>query len=40
MHRATAGDDGLVFIEVQIGKCEEEDIVRLEDDYGRIEKTI
>ena len=38
MHRATAGDDGLVFIEVQIGKCEEEDIVRLEDDYGRIEK--
>ena len=38
IHRATAGDDGLVFIEVQRGKCEEEDIVRLEDDYGRIEK--
>ena len=35
IHRATAQDDRLVFIEVQLGKCEEEDIVRLEDSYGR-----
>lgn len=26
----------LVFIEVQRGYCNENDIVRLEDDYGRI----
>jgi len=38
IHRATASDDGLVFIEVQRGSCYEEDIVRLEDDYGRIEE--
>ena len=36
IHRATANALGLVFIEVQRGKCYEEDIVRLEDDYGRI----
>lgn len=36
IHRATAGDDGLVFIEVQRGNCFEEDIVRLKDDFGRI----
>ncbi len=36
VHRATAGPEGLEFIEVQTGKCYEEDIVRLEDDYGRI----
>jgi len=36
-HRMTAGDDGVLFIEVQHGdKCHEDDIVRLEDDYGRI----
>jgi len=35
LHRATAGPNGLVFIETQTGKCEEDDIVRLEDDYGR-----
>ena len=35
LHRATAGPDGLVFIETQVGDCYEEDIVRLEDDYGR-----
>jgi len=27
--------DNLVIIEVQIGICDEDDIVRLEDDYGR-----
>lgn len=35
IHRATAGSEGLVIIEVQHGTCYEEDIVRLEDDYGR-----
>jgi mannose-6-phosphate isomerase len=35
IHRATAGSLGLVFIEVQRGYCKEEDIVRLDDDYGR-----
>ena len=29
------GDDRLVIIETQLGRCEEDDIVRLEDDYGR-----
>ena len=38
IHRATAGDDGLAFIEVQRGECDEKDIVRLEDDYGRVDK--
>ncbi len=36
IHRASAGQDGLTFIEVQIGNCSEEDIVRLQDDYGRV----
>ena len=35
VHRASANCDGLVFIEVQVGKCYEDDIVRLQDDYGR-----
>jgi len=35
VHRATADSKKLVFIEVQLGKCEEEDITRLEDSYGR-----
>tara|TARA_A100001011_G_scaffold268375_1_gene277522 strand:- start:6319 stop:6675 length:357 start_codon:yes stop_codon:yes gene_type:complete len=37
IHRATAGPDGLVFIETQTGICREDDIIRLEDDYGRID---
>lgn len=41
VHRATAGPDGLTFIEVQRGVgiqpiCDEDDIVRLEDNYGRV----
>ena len=36
VHRAKANRDRLVFIEVQLGECVEEDIVRLEDQYGRI----
>ena len=31
------GKDGVLFIEVQRGECYEEDIVRLEDDYGRVD---
>ena len=37
IHRATAGVDGLIFIETQTGDCREEDIVRLQDDYGRLD---
>ena len=29
------GDDNLVIIETQLGICDEDDIIRLEDDYGR-----
>lgn len=36
IHRAIAGEDELVFIETQIGDCREEDIVRLDDIYGRV----
>ena len=36
IHRAVASSEGLVFIEVQRGKCDEEDIYRLHDDYGRL----
>lgn len=35
IHRASSGNEGLVFIEVQVGNCDEDDIVRLQDDYGR-----
>lgn len=34
-HRAIAGELGLTFIEVQRGICDEDDIVRIEDNYGR-----
>ena len=37
-HRITAGDEGVIFIEVQLssmGILDEEDIIRLEDDYNR-----
>lgn len=37
-HRVESGEDGIILIEVQMGTlCEEDDIVRLEDDYGRTE---
>lgn len=29
------GDDHLIIIETQLGLCLEDDIIRLEDDYGR-----
>ena len=35
VHRLKGGKDGITFIEVQRGDCREDDIVRLEDDYGR-----
>ena len=39
IHRMSAGEFGIKFAEVQVGSvCDEDDIVRLEDDYGR-EKT-
>jgi mannose-6-phosphate isomerase-like protein (cupin superfamily) len=28
-------DSDLIIIETQLGRCEEDDIIRLEDDYGR-----
>lgn len=33
-----AGDEDLVIIETQFGKCDENDIVRLQDKYGRARK--
>ena len=38
IHRMMANSDGVTFIEVQRGECREDDIVRLEDDYGRVDK--
>jgi mannose-6-phosphate isomerase-like protein (cupin superfamily) len=35
-HRMSSGNNGILFYEVQMGICEEEDIVRIEDDYGRV----
>jgi mannose-6-phosphate isomerase-like protein (cupin superfamily) len=35
LHRLEGGKDGITFIEVQRGDCREDDIIRLEDDYGR-----
>lgn len=34
-HRATAGDDGLSFLEISFGEFAENDETRHEDDYGR-----
>ena len=36
-HRIKGGKKGIRIIEVQRGKCVEDDIVRLEDDYNRVE---
>ena len=36
-HRIAAGTQGISFLEVSVGKnVDESDIVRLEDDYGRV----
>ena len=37
LHRLRAGDSGVILIEVQRGICDEDDIIRIEDDYGRID---
>jgi len=37
IHRLKAGKNGITIIETQLGICDEDDIVRLEDSYGRIE---
>tara|TARA_B100001778_G_scaffold217483_1_gene180176 strand:- start:4428 stop:4913 length:486 start_codon:yes stop_codon:yes gene_type:complete len=38
VHRiANEGDTPLVILELQTGDCQEDDIIRIEDDYGRIE---
>tara|TARA_B100001093_G_C26065677_1_gene692360 strand:- start:159 stop:521 length:363 start_codon:yes stop_codon:yes gene_type:complete len=36
-HRITAGKKGITIIEVQRGDCKEDDIVRLKDDYNRVD---
>lgn len=37
-HRMESGESGITFIEIQLGVlCEEDDIVRIQDDYGRAE---
>lgn len=35
-HRAIAGNNGLTFLEISTGIVDEDDIIRYEDDYGRI----
>lgn len=37
-HQISAPDDNCTFLEVSGGKFDQEDIVRLEDKYGRIKK--
>lgn len=37
-HRWKAGPSGIILIEIAIGDFDEEDIVRYEDDYGRVKK--
>ena len=36
IHRLQAGLDGIQFLEIQEGECEESDIIRIEDDYNRV----
>lgn len=36
-HRMSSGNHGILFYEVQMGICDENDIVRLEDSYGRVD---
>tara|TARA_B100000073_G_scaffold13022_1_gene10786 strand:+ start:58 stop:405 length:348 start_codon:yes stop_codon:yes gene_type:complete len=36
IHRLQAGIDGIQFLEIQQGECEESDIIRIEDDYNRV----
>jgi mannose-1-phosphate guanylyltransferase/mannose-1-phosphate guanylyltransferase/mannose-6-phosphate isomerase len=36
LHRAKAGSEGLKILEIAFGEFDEEDIERVEDDYGRV----
>ena len=36
VHRAKGGPGGLVFLEISLGTFDEQDITRLEDNYGRV----
>ena len=36
-HRIKGGKKGITIIEVQRGDCKEDDIVRLQDDYNRVD---
>lgn len=35
-HRAEGGSEPLVFLEIAVGNFDEEDIVRIDDKYGRV----
>ena len=35
VHRLEGYSDGVTFVEIQTGECREDDILRIEDDYGR-----
>ncbi len=37
-HRIGGGPEGMVVLEIALGEFDENDIERLEDDYGRVEK--
>jgi mannose-6-phosphate isomerase-like protein (cupin superfamily) len=37
VHRISAGEDGISFLEIATGNVDEEDIIRIEDRYGRAE---
>ena len=37
-HRLKGGPEGITIIEVQRGTCKEDDIIRIEDDYGRVQR--
>jgi mannose-6-phosphate isomerase-like protein (cupin superfamily) len=36
-HRLTAGEKGIKVLEISFGEFDENDIIRYEDDYGRID---
>jgi mannose-6-phosphate isomerase len=38
-HRIKAGEEEVEILEISLGEFDEDDIVRLEDKYGRIEHT-
>lgn len=37
IHRLKSDSQGILFYEVQTGNCDENDIKRIEDDYGRVQ---